>query len=44
MDGEIDRRLHDFRSFYLEKIKNRTAAQKRLAACVALLAEQVQAT
>lgn len=42
LDGEIDRRLHDFRSFYLHKIKNRTPAQKRLAARVALLAERVE--
>ncbi|MBL7240354.1 reverse transcriptase domain-containing protein [Komagataeibacter rhaeticus] len=44
LDGEIDRRLHDFRSFYLDKIKNRTPAQKRLAARVALLAERVETT
>jgi retron-type reverse transcriptase len=43
LDSEIDRRLHDFRSFYLDKIKNRTAAQKRLAARVALLADPVEA-
>ena len=42
LDGEIDRRLHDFRSFYLDKIKNRTPMQKRLAARVALLAERVE--
>lgn len=40
LDREIDRRLHDFRSFYLDKIKNRTSAQKRLAARVALLADK----
>lgn len=42
LDGEIDRRLYDFRSFYLDKIKNRTPAQKRLAARVALLGERVE--
>jgi retron-type reverse transcriptase len=44
MDSEIDRRLLDFRSFYLDKIKNRSAARKRLAARVALLTEQVDGT
>jgi hypothetical protein len=42
LDGEIDRRLYDFRSFYLDKIKNRTPAQKRSAARVALLAERAE--
>lgn len=42
LDGEIDRRLHDFRAFYLDKIKNRTPAQKRSAARVALLAQPVE--
>jgi hypothetical protein len=37
LDHEIDRRLSDFRAFYLAKIHNRSARQKRLAACVALL-------
>lgn len=44
LDGEIDRRLHDFRSFYLDKIKNLPPAQKRLAARVALLTERVEAS
>ncbi len=44
LDSEIDRRLHDFRSFYLDKINRGTAAQKRRAARVALLADQVEAT
>lgn len=43
LDLEIDRRLSDFRAFYLAKISNRTAAQKRLAARVALLTETVDA-
>lgn len=43
LDREIDRRLSDFRAFYLAKIHNRTAAQKRLAARVALLTDMVEA-
>ena len=43
LDLEIDRRLSDFRAFYLAKISNRTAAQKRLATRVALLFERVDA-
>lgn len=39
MDREIDRRLSDFRAFYLSKINNRTPEQKRLAARVSLLSE-----
>ncbi|WP_164521707.1 reverse transcriptase domain-containing protein [Sphingomonas sp. ABOLE] len=43
LDREIDRRLHDFRAFYLDKIRNRTPAQQRMAARVSLVSEQVEA-
>jgi len=37
LDGEIDRRLKDFRSFYLEKTAARTTAQQRKALGVNLI-------
>lgn len=40
LDSEIDRRLRDFRSFFLEKLAKRNPAQQRRALRVQLLTEK----
>lgn len=40
LDRDIDRKIADFRAFYLAKLKNRSAAQQRRAIRVSLLSQK----